>query len=236
MTAATTSTRTPESGRRWARRLPRVEVDVACGDQTHRVLLRRGKVVLADHVLTAEVVAIALGAPAPACFEVYRSWRAREQWEIALQPRGPGFHQLYRRPPLPAALAPALELGIVRGWERRAARGDPAAGYCLQRAIRAKAEPALADAFRTAVLERDGGPTKRLELTIGASPSVEGEISATSSSLLVRVTHDWLRTVGLPRRAIGAGPTDFVVATAPRLVIDWHPRPDGGFTARLVER
>lgn len=223
-------------GRRWARRLPRVDVDVPCGGATHRVLLRRGKVVLADHVLTAEVVAIALGAPAPACVEVYRSWRAREQWEIALQPRGPGFHQLYRRPPLPAALAPVLELGIVRGWERRSERGEPAAAHCLQRAIRAKAEPVLAEAFRTAVLERDGGPTRRLELTIGASPSVEGEITPTSSSLVLRLPPDWLRTVGLPRRSIGAGATDFVVAIDPRTVVDWHPRPDGGFTARLVER
>jgi hypothetical protein len=65
---------------------------------------------------------------------------------------------------------------------------------------------------------------------------VEGEITATTSSLLVRVAHDWLRTVGLPRRAIGAAATEFVLANAPRRVLDWHPRPDGGFTARLVER
>lgn len=222
--------------RRWARRLPRVDVDVACGGQTHRVLVRRGQVVLADHVLAAEAVAIALGAPAPACFEVYRSWRAREQWEIALQPRGPGFHQLYRRPPLPAPLAMPLELGIVRGWERRSQRGEPAAGYCLQRAIRARAEPALAAAFRAAVLERDGGPTKRLELAVGSAPSVEGEITRTNSSLVVRVAPEWLRTVGLPRRAAGGAPADFVVAVAPVLVVDWLPRPDGGFSARLAER
>jgi len=226
----------PTTGRRWARRLPRIDVEVPCGGVPHRVLLRRGKVVLADHVLAAEVVAVALGAPAPACLEVYRSWRAREQWEIALQPRGPGFHQLYRRPPLPAALAPALEIGIVRGWERRSERGEPTAGYCLQRATRAKAEPVLADAFRAAVLERDGGPTKRLELAIGPAPSVEGEITSTSSSLVVRVTPDWLRTVGLPRLSIGAVATDFVVSVDPRTVVDWHPRPDGGFAARLVTR
>lgn len=219
----------------WARRLPRVDVAVPCGGTTHRVLLRRGKLVLADHAIAAEAVVAALGASTPACFDVYRSWRLREQWEIALQPRGPGFHQLYRRPPLPAGLAPALERGIVRGWERRAGRHEPVAGYALQRALRAKAEPVLAAAFRHAVLEREGGPTKRLELSIGPTPWVQGEITATNSSLLVRVGPDWLRTVGLPRLGAGASGHDFVVAVEPRpIVVDWQPRGDG-FAARLVE-
>jgi hypothetical protein len=212
-----------------------VDVEVRCGGATHRVLLRRGKLVLADHTLAAEAVAVALGAPAPACFDVYRSWRAREQWEIALQPRGPGFHQLYRRPPLPAGLGGALERGIVRGWERRSARGEGLAGYALQRALRAKAEPVLADAFRHAVRQRDGGPTKRLELTIGTTPWVSGEISSINSSLLVRVEPNWLRLVGLPR--LGAGPSgrDFVLAVSPRrLVLDWYL--DGAVhRARVVE-
>ena len=221
---------------RWARRLPRTEAEVDCGGAVHRVLLRRGKLVLADHTLAAEAVATALGAPSPPCYEVYRSWRSREQWEIALQPRGPGFHQLYRRPPLPAALAPALERGIVRGWERRAARGEAVAGYALQRALRAKAEPVLAAAFRHAVLERDGGPTKRLELTIGTTPWVAGEITATNSSLLVRVEPDWLRRVGLPRLAAGPSGHDFVLAVEPKLlVLDWQPR-GTGFAARVAER
>ena len=219
----------------WARRLPRVDVDVPCSGTTHRVLLRRGKLVLADHVLAAEAVVAALGATPPACFDVYRSWRLREQWEIALQPRGPGFHQLYRRPPLPAGLAPALERGIVRGWERRAERDEPAAGYALQKALRAKAEPVLAAAFRRAVLERDGGPTKRLELSIGSTPWVQGEITTTNSSLLVRVEPSWLRTVGLPRFGAGASGHDFVLAVEPRpLVLDWQPRGEG-FAARIVE-
>ena len=222
-------------GGRWAQRLPKVDVDVDCGGATHRVLLRRGKLVLADHTMAAEAVAVALGATAPPCFDVVRSWRSREQWEIALQPRGPGFHQLYRRPPLPAALAPSLERGIVRGWERRAARGEAVAGYALQRALRAKAEPVLAAAFRHAVLERDGGPTKRLELTIGTTPWVFGEITPANSSLLVRVEPDWLRRVGLPRLGAGESGHDFVLAVEPkRLVLDWHPK-DVGFVARLVE-
>ena len=222
----------------WARTLPRVDVEVDCGGATHRVLLRRGKLVLADHTIAAEAAVMALGASPPPCFDVYRSWRSREQWEIALQPRGPGFHQLYRRPPLPAGLGQPLERGIVRGWERRASRGEPAAGYALQKALRAKAEPMLANAFRRAVLDLEGGPTKRLELSIGPTPWVSGEITGTNSSLLVRVEPDWLRTVGLPRRNERSEGTDFVLAMTPkRLVLDWFPRPGGadGFMARIVE-
>lgn len=221
-------------GRRWARSLPPVDVEVPCGGTTHRVLLRRGKVVLADHVIAAEAVATALGASSPPCFEVYRSWRLREQWEIALQPRGPGFHQLYRRPPLPAGLVPALERGIVRGWERRADRGDGIAGYALQRALRAKAEPALAEAFRAAVLRHDGGPTKRLELSIGPTPWVSGKITTINSSLLVRVEPDWLRTVGLPRCSTSPS-GGFVLAVEPeRLVLAWERRVGGGVGARIA--
>lgn len=206
---------------RWARRLPKVDVEVACGGATHRVLLRRGKLVLADHSIAAEASAIALGATSPPCFEVYRSWRAREQWETALQPRGPGFHQLYRRPPLPKALLGPLERGVARGWERRAARGEGLAGYALQKALRAKADPALAKAFDVDVRRFAGGPIARLELAIGSTPWVQGTITPAESSLLVRVTPDWLRRVGLPRLATFE--QAFVVAVEPRrLVVDWR--------------
>ena len=212
--------------------MPRVDVDVACGGESHRVLLRRGKVVLADHSIAAEAAAVALGASSPACFDVYRSWRAREQWEIALQPRGPGFHQLYRRPPLPKPLLDPLERGIARGWERRSARGEGLAGYVLQRSVRAKAEPAVESAFTDAVRRLGGGPIKRLELTIGSSPWVQGTIAPGGSALLVRVTPDWLRRVGLPRLAVHDGA--FVVAVEPRrLVVDWREAGDGRWSAHL---
>lgn len=220
----------------WARRLPRIDVDLECGGAIHRVLLRRGKLVLADHSLPAEAAAVALGAPAPACFDVYRSWRAREQWEIALQPRGPGFHQLYRRPPLPRPLLDPLERGIARGWERRSARGEGLASYVLQRAVRAKAEPALSAAFESAVRRLGGGPTKHFELALGSTPWVSGTITASESSLLVRVTPDWLRRVGLPRQATIGEERAFVVTAAPkRLVVAWRASGDGRWSAQLDE-
>lgn len=222
------------SARRWARRLAPVTVEVACGGENHRVLLRRGKVVLEHHVLGAEAAAVALGAPSPPCFEVYRSWRAREQWEIALQPRGPGFHQLYRRPPLPAPLLDPLERGIARSWERRAARDEGLAAYVLHRSIRAKAEPALATAFETAVRAVGGGPIKRLELSIGVAPWVSGKITPTESTLFVRVAPDWLRTVGHPRRSLD-GQQRFVAAAEPSIkVVGWQATAEGEWTSHLT--
>ena len=221
---------------RWARRLPAVDVPVDCGGDQHVVRFRRGSIVLVDHSIGAEAAAVALGAPAPACFDVYRSWRSREQWEIALQPRGPGFHQLYRRPPLPKPLLEPLERGIARGWERRAARGEGLAGYVLQRAMRAKAEPALESSFSTAVRRRNGGPVQRLELTIGPTPEARGTIDPRGSWLVVRVTPDWLRGVGLARRAVVD--REFVVSLTPsRTVVAWREDgPPGTWRAELAER
>jgi hypothetical protein len=212
--------------------VPRVDVEVTCGGEAHQVLLRRGKVVLADHSIPAEAAAVALGSPSTPCFEVYRSWRSREAWEIALQPRGPGFHQLYRRPPLPKPLLDPLERGIARGWERRAARGEGLAGFVLQRSVLAKAQPALESAFGQAVRRFGGGPVKRLELTLGSTPWVQGTIAKDESSLLVRVTPDWLRRVGLPRLATHGD--CFVAAVEPRkLVLDWREAGEGRWTAHL---
>lgn len=224
--------------RRWARRLSPVNVEVECGGQIHRVLLRRGKLVLEHHAIAAEAAAVALGAPSTECFEIYRSWRLRRQWETALQPRGPGFHQLYRRPPLPKPLADPLERGIIRSWERRAARGEDEVAEILQRAAWAKAEPALAASLSHAIARFEGGPPKRLELRIADLPEVTGAITPSESSLVVCVGRDWLRTVGLPRQALD-GDCRFVVAAEPRLVVDWHPQgetgeaSETGWTARL---
>jgi hypothetical protein len=212
-----------------------VDVPVECGGEHHVVRFRRGSLVLVHHSLAAEAAAVALGAPAPACFDVYRSWRSREQWEIALQPRGPGFHQLYRRPPLPKPLLEPLERGIARGWERRAARGEGLAGYVLQRAVRAKAEPALESAFTSAVRRLDGGPIQRLELALGSSPEARGMIDARGSWLVVRVTPEWLREVGLARRSTFR--REFVVALDPVRVVTWREEGTAGmWRAELAER
>jgi len=58
----------------WAGVKP-VTVEVACGEDRHRISWRRGKLVLEDHDLAAEEAFAALGGEACLCLEVLRAWR-----------------------------------------------------------------------------------------------------------------------------------------------------------------
>ena len=50
-------------------------VEVACGEERHRISWRRGKLVLDDHDLAAEESFAALGGEPALCLEVLRAWR-----------------------------------------------------------------------------------------------------------------------------------------------------------------
>ena len=52
-----------------------VTVEVACGEERHRISWRRGKLVLDDHDLAAEESFAALGGEPALCLEVMRAWR-----------------------------------------------------------------------------------------------------------------------------------------------------------------
>jgi hypothetical protein len=207
-----------------------VDVAVPCGDDVHRVLFRRGNLVLVDHHVAAEATIAALGGAPPPCFDVFRSWRARDAWERALEPRGPGFHQLYRRPPLPGPLQLPLEAGIVRGWERRRARGDRHADAMLTTAVRTKGEAALAAALR----KRTRGPIERCSVEIGATATATGRMTPASTTITVRVRDDWWRTVGLPGLALDEHDR-FVLALRPNRVLDWQERSPGRWSPVVVE-
>jgi hypothetical protein len=51
-------------------------VEVACGEERHRISWRRGKLVLDDHDLAAEESFAALGGEPALCLEILRAWRA----------------------------------------------------------------------------------------------------------------------------------------------------------------
>ena len=61
--------------RAWFDGLPAVSAEVACGDETHRITWRRGKLILEDHDLLAERSLTALGSPPPVCVEILDAWR-----------------------------------------------------------------------------------------------------------------------------------------------------------------
>ncbi len=109
----------------------------------------------------------------------------------------------------------------------------------LDRATRARAEPTLRSALASAIRSHGGGPVERLELSIGSSCWAWGRIDDQGSSLLVRVTSDWLRTVGMAQSATQPGePNTFVVQArlgpTPALVVAWAAAGDGAVVARLA--
>ncbi len=59
----------------WADTAPDLELAVPCGPERHRLLWRRGEVLLADHPdLASERALVALGGPEPACLARLRLW------------------------------------------------------------------------------------------------------------------------------------------------------------------
>lgn len=60
---------------RWFEGLPDVAAELHCGGQAHRIVWRRGKLVLADHDLLAERSLMAFGSEPPLCVEVLDAWR-----------------------------------------------------------------------------------------------------------------------------------------------------------------
>ena len=55
--------------------MPPVSAEVACGEETHRITWRRGKLILEHHDLLAERSLTALGSPPPVCVEILDAWR-----------------------------------------------------------------------------------------------------------------------------------------------------------------
>jgi hypothetical protein len=63
----------PQAGR-WYEGLPDVTAEFHCAGQPHRIVWRRGKLVLEDHDLLAERTLVALGSEPPLCVEVLDAW------------------------------------------------------------------------------------------------------------------------------------------------------------------
>ncbi len=129
----------------WTATAAEVELAVACGPDRHRLVWRRGEVILADHPdLAAERALVALGGPEPACLARLRLWHdavadggflaewvdeahlgdARLSWlGMALERlRMEGFHEFLRHlPPARAERMGQFLHRFPRPWLDRAA-------------------------------------------------------------------------------------------------------------------
>jgi hypothetical protein len=102
---------------RWYDALPQATVGVTCGGEPHRVVWRRGKVVLEDHDLAAERGMLAFGGELCPCMRVLEMWveQFRMPPDLFLQLRtwlgpnadlAPVEFELHRR------------LGMIMSWDR----------------------------------------------------------------------------------------------------------------------
>ena len=170
----------------WYRRVPRVDIPVACGGVEHTVRWRRGRLVLLDHDVAAERAVAALGGDPCACVGVLDIWRR------ACEAASGRAH----RRALPEDLRPPAALCRMVATERRLA--DPA----LRVERRAFADE-LVRGFRAALVKSlapsqpDSGYTRRIDLDVravsaGAPLQLEAESWPGRVRLRVELALAWL--------------------------------------------
>ena len=104
---------------RWCDHVPPATAVVECGGEDHRITWRRGKLVLEDHDLSAELAMVAFGGQPCACLRALQLWRNLHSWSMS----GQLFQQMTARLGSQTILAPGRlaavhELGLMLTWER----------------------------------------------------------------------------------------------------------------------
>jgi hypothetical protein len=223
---------------RWVDDLDPVSVAVPCRSATHIVSWRRGKLVLEDHDVSAELAAIALGAPVPPCVELLRAWRNRVLWRVATTPDPPGFVRNRATVVMPHDLMTVRQLGVARSWQRAAARhpdGDDAEQ--LYRFLRKRALASVLAAAAHAQSHFGGGRVSSVEVRLLGDESekdqIVGRVDKRQTVLVVALSPAWLHEVWA--RGIGTVDGAFIVqvtdATAWPSAVDvravvWQPVAD----------
>ncbi len=174
-------------GAAWTATAAELELAVDCGPARHRLVWRRGEVILADHPdLAAERALVALGGPEPVCLGRLRLWQeavadggflaewvdeahlgdARLSWlGMALERlRMEGFHEFLRHlPPTRAERMGQFLHRFPRPWLDRAA--------CA-------VSSALIDARGVAASGADGGGVAGVGVRCGLAPDLVAQAAA----------------------------------------------------------
>ena len=128
---------------RWYRQVPPAVLRLDCGGARHTVRWRKGRLVLLDHDLAAEVGLMALGAERPACLTFLERWRA------SVAPNGSRG--------LPGGSGLRSGRGGVAGEDLRSFGGELSNIVELARLVRAErrwADPSLSEADRRRLVDR----------------------------------------------------------------------------------
>lgn len=185
---------------RWYEELPEVTVEVDCGGAPHRVTWRRGKLVLADHDLSAERAMLVFGGEPCPCLRVLKMWgdqfaMAPEQFALMRKWLGPNAFLA------PEELDPIRRLAMILSWERAWRKGAYLSKHerLLDAELQERALPELRrhlDEWRGRVGAR---VTSRAAVRIVRSdrtPHLNGAMNSVSVTATATLAGDWPAEVG----------------------------------------
>ena len=222
---------------RWCHHVEAAEAVIDCTGERHRVVWRRGKLILVDHDLAAEDAMMALGGEMPACVKALRLWRNLHTWAMGTEI----FTQLQSRLGDDALLGPgelaaAHQLGLVLTWERAWRRGSYYTDHerLLATVLRAKAQGPLREHLRHWMKLHGSRRISGTAIEVArsaASADVTGDMDSVGVRATVALPARWLVEVwarGLPvvdgTFVLGVEPT----SEATRLqvtAVAWEPHP-----------
>lgn len=224
---------------RWCRHVPPVTAAVDCGGAQHRVTWRRGRLVLEDHDLAAEMALLTLGGSPCACLRVLKMWR--DQWKLPPElfrqmSSWLGDSQFLAPPELSRPRALAMALNWQRAWQASSFTGRH--GLLVQDELRGKALVPLSDwASRwTERLALASAPRVEVQLApVGRPPSLSGAVRGSALTVTAALDLDWLLTVWSREAALVDDAFVLqVLASAPGdpgtpvQVARWQPAEGGG--------
>ncbi len=209
---------------RWYDALPQATVVVKCGGEDHRVVWRRGKLVLEAHDLAAERGMLAFGGELCPCMRVLEMWVEQFRMPPEL------FVQLRKWLGPNADLAPVefelqRRLGMILGWERswrRASYVDQQQERLLAAELKDRALPALRhhlNAWKPRTGARVISGCQVAVVPAAAPATVEGTTDGVAMKAAARLHGRWL--VDVWPRGIATVDDAFVIA-----VLDAHSDDD----------
>ena len=230
---------------RWYDALPEATVSVTCGGEDHRVIWRRGKLVLEAHDLAAERGMLAFGGELCPCMRVLEMWVEQFRMPPEL------FVQLRKWLGPNADLAPAefdlqRRLGMILGWERswrRASYVDRQQERLLGTELKDKALPLLRQYLNEWKPKTGARVISGCQVAVvptAAPATVEGTMDGVAMKAAARLHGRWL--VDVWPRGIATVDDAFVIGVLDVASIDdvqvqaarWEPTTAGRWAT--VER
>lgn len=186
---------------RWCHHVETAVATLECGGAQHRILWRRGKLVLEDHDLGAEQAMLGFGGEMPVCLRTLVLWRNLHSWAMSAELLDQMQHRLGTEALFgPGDLARVHQLGLVLTWERSWRRRSylTSHGRLLQGVLRDRALAPFREHLRHWTQRRGSRRVSSATIEVARS-GVPGVVTGDMDSVGVRATATlgarWLVTV-----------------------------------------